>query len=78
MTISRGVEQTPEGSALRLRTPDERPHRQVLVEVLRRVLTSGGDPAAALKEVERRWGELDAAVAPEKRLANCRKSLSLQ
>lgn len=63
--------------ALRLRTPDERPHQKVLVEVLRRALTDGGDPAAALKEVERRWRELDGAGGPDKRRANYRKSLSL-
>ena len=63
--------------ALRLRTPDERPHQKALVEVLRRALKDGGDPAAALQEVERRWRELDAATGSEKQRANYRKSLSL-
>ena len=46
----------------RLRTPDERQHRAVLLRELRKALKNpAADPSAALSEVARQWQEMDRA-----------------
>jgi hypothetical protein len=46
---------------MRLRTLDQRAYRTVLLDGVRRCLTSAGDAATTLAEVEKRWREMDAA-----------------
>ncbi len=62
--------------ALRLRTPDQEAHRQVLIKALREVLEEQGDPAAALQAVAKRWQDLDAKD-PEAHRAAYRLNLGL-
>jgi multiple sugar transport system substrate-binding protein len=63
---------------LRLRTPDEEPHRLALVAELRSALTNPDtDAAQALDRVAQRWSELDKARGEEAHLAEYRISLGL-
>ncbi len=63
---------------VRLRTPDEAPHRAALVAELRSALANPqSDAAQALTRVARRWEELDKARGEEKHLAEYRLSLGL-
>jgi multiple sugar transport system substrate-binding protein len=66
---------------LRLRTPDERAHRQALLEELRPALAPGAGPdkaKAALDAAARRWQELDGRKDLDTRKAEYLRSLSLQ
>ena len=63
--------------AIRLRTPDERPHEVELLQGVRAVLAGGADPAATLAAVARRWAELDRAKGEAAHLAQYRISLGL-
>jgi ABC-type glycerol-3-phosphate transport system substrate-binding protein len=60
-----------------LRTPTEAPHREALDRAVRQALLQGGDAGAALKDVERRWLELDAKQDREAVQADYRRSLGL-
>jgi multiple sugar transport system substrate-binding protein len=63
---------------LRLRTPDEAPHRAALVAEVRAALTNpAADAAQALARVAQRWTELDKARGEETHLAEYRISLGL-
>jgi ABC-type glycerol-3-phosphate transport system substrate-binding protein len=67
--------------ALRLRIPDEREHRQVLIAALRQALIDNptNDSAAALAEVRRKWEMIDKSDGdPRKRLATYYISLRVQ
>jgi multiple sugar transport system substrate-binding protein len=44
---------------LRLRTPDQGPHRAALLEKLRSVLLQGAEPKSALQAAAQRWEKLD-------------------
>jgi multiple sugar transport system substrate-binding protein len=62
---------------LRLRTPDEREHQQVLMAEIRAALLHGKDANQALADAVRRWQELDQSKDPKLRKAEYRLSLSL-
>jgi multiple sugar transport system substrate-binding protein len=63
---------------LRLRTPDERSHREALLTELRACLTKGGDPKQALEAVAKRWTELDREKGVEKTRVEYYRSLGLE
>jgi ABC-type glycerol-3-phosphate transport system substrate-binding protein len=63
---------------IRLRTPDEREHQQVLIEAIRAALLEGKDAGAALKEAAQRWDEIDQRKPLQERLIANRRSLGLQ
>ncbi len=68
----------PSIPVLRLRTPDEFPHMQTLVEEVRKALLDrNADPAEALKIVAQRWRQIDERKDPQTRQAEYRLSLSL-
>jgi multiple sugar transport system substrate-binding protein len=61
---------------VRLRTPDEAPHRKAMTEEVRAALLKGGDAKKALERAAQRWRELDRDR--DTRLADYYLSLSLQ
>jgi multiple sugar transport system substrate-binding protein len=63
---------------VRLRTPDEAPHRRALMEEVRSALVKGGDARGALGRAVQRWRELDRDRDARTRLAEYHLSLSLQ
>jgi ABC-type glycerol-3-phosphate transport system substrate-binding protein len=62
---------------LRLRTPDEREHRQALLEEVRAALRTEKSPADALAAATRRWRQLDAGKPEKVRKTEYLHSLSL-
>jgi multiple sugar transport system substrate-binding protein len=63
---------------VRLRTPDEAPHRQALTAAVRAALLQGGDARKALEAAAQRWREIDSGRDARARLADYYLSLSLQ
>jgi len=63
---------------VRLRTPDEAPHRKAMTEEVRAALQKGGDAKKALERAAQRWRELDRGRDARARLADYYLSLSLQ
>jgi hypothetical protein len=62
--------------AIRLRTPNQHAHRQVLLKAVRAVLEGKDEPKAALDAVAEGWTEMDAKD-PAAHLADYRMSLGL-
>jgi multiple sugar transport system substrate-binding protein len=63
---------------VRLRTPDEAPHRKAMTEAVREALLKGADARKALEGAAKRWRDLDSGRDARARLVDYYLSLSLQ